>query len=176
VRKGRGDGQPLILKDLGKAIKHSGLVLSDREQLKADINEYYKSADLELRDYVLAEGVPPKEGPEQAVDWSARFLDEKEYLDLKKEIEEQRDLIEKNEDGSSFPLDQIDELAYVEAEQRIVTMGQAQKGEPGRDVYGNPVEGLMGKSLEFVLADQVEQKDNIIITTRAGLLGKSGCG
>jgi uncharacterized protein (DUF342 family) len=173
VRKGRGDGQPLILKDLGKAIKDSGLVLSDREQLKADINEYYKSADLELRDYVLAEGVPPKEGPEQAVDWSARFLDEKEYLDLKKEIEEQRDLIEKNEDGSSFPLDQIDELAYVEAEQRIVTMGQAQKGEPGRDVYGNPVEGLMGKSLEFVLADQVEQKDNIIITTRAGLLEKA---
>jgi hypothetical protein len=72
-----------------------------------------------------------------------------------------------------FPLDQIDELAYVEAEQRIVTMGQAQKGEPGRDVYGNPVEGLMGKSLEFVLADQVEQKDNIIITTRAGLLEKA---
>jgi uncharacterized protein (DUF342 family) len=173
VRKGRGDGNPLVLKELGSAINKSGLVIADKAKLKADILEYYNSQELELRDYVLAEGVPPKEGPEQAVDWSARFLDEKEFLDLKKEIAEQRDLIERNEDGTLFPLDDIDELAYVEGEQRIVTLGPAQKGDPGRDVFGNSVEGLMGKSMEFVLADAVERKDNVIITTRAGLLEKA---
>ncbi len=173
VRKGRGDGKPLVLKELGNAINKSGLVIADKAKLKEDILEYYNSPELELRNYVLAEGVPPKEGPEQAVDWSARFLDEKEYLDLKKEIEEQRELIERNEDGSLFPLGEIDSLAYVEAEQRIVTFGPPQKGDPGKDVYGNPVEGLMGKSLDFILADAVEKKDNIIITTRAGLLEKA---
>ncbi|AHC13499.1 flagellar assembly protein A [Salinispira pacifica] len=173
VRKGRGDGRPLVLKELGKAINASGVSIADRAQLKQDILDYYNSPELELHNYLLAEGKPPKEGAEQPVDWSARFLDEKEYLDLKKEIEENREALQTDEDGSSFPLDAIDALAYVENEQRIVTMGQAQKGEPGMDVYGKPIEGLPGKSVDFVLHDSVDRKDNIIITLRSGLLERA---
>lgn len=173
VRKGRGDGHPLVLKELGKAINASGISIADRAQLKQDILEYYNSPELELTNYLLAEGKAPKEGAEQPIDWSARFLDEKEYLDLKKEIDDNRDELQTDEDGGKFPLDSIDALAYVEDEQRIVTLGQAQKGEPGVDVYGKTIEGLLGRSVDFVLHDSVERKDNIIITRRAGLLERA---
>lgn len=173
VRKGRGDGRPLVLKEVGSAINRLKLQIPDKATLKKDILDFYNSPEIELRDYIITEGRPPKQGGDQPVEWSARFIDEKEFLDLKREIDDQRELIQQNEDGSIFPLDAIDALAYVENEQRIVTFGTAQKGEPGMNVYGNPIDGLMGTTYNFVLAGSVEQKDNMIIATRAGLLERA---
>ncbi len=76
LRKARGKGRPLELKQIGAAIKEAGLKGMDTARAKADLLAFYKGKQLELTGYLLAEGKPPGRVTGGQVKVLVQFLDE----------------------------------------------------------------------------------------------------
>lgn len=173
MRKGRGEGRPLVLKEVGKAIRESKVKIPDMDILRQDILDFYKSPDHELIGYEIAFGKEPQEGPKQAVDWSVRFYDEKEFLETKEQILSSLEQLQDLESAETFPINDLEGLADVENEQRILTLGPLVKGEPGVDVFGSAIEGLPGEAVKLRLYEGLEHKDNLVISVMEGLMERS---
>jgi uncharacterized protein (DUF342 family) len=173
MRKGRGHGKKLDLKEVGTAIRESKLKLTNKDTVRDEILAFYKSPDTELCDYVLAQGRAPKEGPAQLVEYSVRVYDEKELLETKQIILDQKELLKDVDGFEDFPLEAIDAFADVEQDQRLLALSPLQKGEPGVDVFGEAIEGLPGHSYKYHYFGDIEQKDNIVIATADGLFERA---
>ena len=173
IRKGKGRGKPLVLKEVGKAIKESGLRGMDLKKIEADVGAFYRGAESEMVGYVLAEGKPPTSGPPLHPDFSLRFLFEAERESIKNRLKENPLAAEDIGSWEDFPVDEIDEMSIVEREQRIVGFPEPIIGEPGVTVYGETVPGLPGESPELELYENVEKKGIVVIATRSGILDLS---
>jgi len=169
IKKGQGQGKPLVLKEVGKAIRDSKVRIPDQDILRQDILNFYSAPETELIGYILAEGKKPKKGADQMVDWSARFFDEKDFLLTKQQILDSRESFAHLESAGEFPLDDLSDLAFVDKDSRILTLGPPSKGEPGIDVFGNPVEGLAGRPVELKIYEGLVQRDNVLIAGEAGI-------
>ncbi len=172
VHKGTGRGKPLNLKELGAAIKQSKLVKLDYERIKADISRYYRSTDVDLIGYVLAEGSAPVPGPPRALDFSVRFVAADEAAELIAHLRralgsEDRSAIES---VASFPAAQIEDVGPVEEHQRVLTVSPAVPGKPGVDVYGQQTPGESAPEPPIELYENVERKGHMVVATCAGLL------
>ncbi|MFW5788935.1 MAG: flagellar assembly protein A [Spirochaetota bacterium] len=171
IHKGTGRGAPLNLKELGRAIKQSRLVGLDYEQIKKDIAAFLQSTDTELIGYVLAEGTAPAPGPERTLEFSVRFLPEKNAREivehLRQTLSEEGDAVESL---SAFPPDAIEKVGEVEADQRVLTVSPEVPGKPGVDVYGQQTPGASAPEPPVKLCENVEWKENIVIATARGLL------
>ncbi len=173
IRKGRGNGKPLVLKDLGKVIRESKVKIIDNDILRQDILSFYESSETEMVGYVLAEGKQPKKGPDQMVDWSVRFFDEKDFLETKKHILDNKDALSHLDSAETYPLEELSDLAMVDGDQRILTLGPLNKGEPGTDVFGNAVQGLAGKEVQIQLYEGLERRDTVVISTAEGIFERA---
>jgi uncharacterized protein len=173
ITKGKGRGKHLVLKEVGKAIKESGLRGMDLKKVGADVSEFYRGPDTELIGYVLAEGKPPTAGPPLHPDFSLRFMFEAEREAIKTRLTENADAAAEIESWEAFPVDEIDEMAIVEREQRIVGFPEPVIGEAGVTVYGEPVPGLPGESPELKLFENLDKKGIVVIATHAGVLDLS---
>src|SRR6056297_3620883 len=78
AEKGSGHGKPLVLKEIGAAIKKSGFKGMDFEQIKADLVSFYRSRQLKMEEYVLVEGKAPTRGSDRSLDFSCRFMSDEE--------------------------------------------------------------------------------------------------
>ncbi|MFW5844125.1 MAG: flagellar assembly protein A, partial [Spirochaetota bacterium] len=173
IVKGKGRGRHLVLKEVGKAIKESGLRGMDLKKVGADVSEFYRGADTELVGYVLAEGKPPTAGPPVHPDFSLRFMFEAEREAIKTRLTENAESAADIESWEAFPVDEIDQMAIVEKEQRIVGFPEPIVGEAGVTVYGEPVPGLPGESPELKLFENLEKKGIVVIATHGGVLDLS---
>ena len=102
VRKGRGQGKTLALKEVGTAIRTVKFKNLDVERVKTDILSFQRSKEPELIDYILAEGKPPEKGKDRTIAWHATFLTAELIDEHKKRAAE---LLE----GEELGLDQPDE-------------------------------------------------------------------
>ena len=76
LRKGGGKGKPLVLKEVGSAIKKSGFKGMDFEKIKEDLLDFYRSRRTEMNEYVLAEGTPPTRGSDRDLTFQCTFVAE----------------------------------------------------------------------------------------------------
>jgi hypothetical protein len=170
ISKGSGRGKPLDLKALGKAIKESRIRGLDLEAIKRDIMSFYKGPDRDLFGYVLAEGTPPEKGPEQKVEYSVRFLPAKDRRRILEQMEAQPQNLGEIESLERFPAGAIQEIALVEREHRILATAPPVEGQPGEDVFGNAIPGIPGDTPRIELLENLEEKQNMVISTIAGVL------
>jgi len=167
IHKGKGRGKPLSLREVGTAIKKSGLTGLDFKKIQADITEFFEGPEFDLTGYVLAEGEAPTTGQDRQVEFAVRFYPDDQTKTLRErlaEAEEQPDSIE------LFPAEMVSRTAPVEAEQLICTIDPVVPGEAGRDVYGKEIPGQSGAVPEFRLFENVEQKELVIATTTSGIV------
>ncbi|TVQ27824.1 MAG: DUF342 domain-containing protein, partial [Spirochaetaceae bacterium] len=172
VRKPHGNGEPLNLKDIGAAITAAGLQSVDRERIRKDVGEFYKSDATELVDYVVAEGTPPEAGPDTTVDFSLRYLDDETVEQIRERLRADTAAAGDGAGMDEFGPDEIEQMALVDEEQRILTIAPAMPGRSGVDVFGNPVPGSAGTEPDIRIFGRIERRDTFIIATESGLLDK----
>jgi uncharacterized protein len=170
IKKGTGRGKPLSLKEVGNAIKTSGLKNLIFEKIKDDILEFYNSNDLQLIDYLLTQGKAPTNGPDRTIEWSLEYLNEQKAAALKQTGKEEN--LEGIESLAEFPLSIVQQYAFVEKEQLLATISPETPGEPGLDVYGAITAGAPGKTPDIHGFENISIKQNVIISTKRGLLEK----
>ncbi len=173
ITKGKGRGKHLVLKEVGAAIKESRLRGMDLKKVGADVSEFYRGPETELIGYVLAEGKPATTGPPLHPDFSLRFLFEAEREAIKTRLTEDPLAAGDIESWEAFPVDEIDEMAVVEKEQRIVGFPEPIVGESGVNVYGETVPGLPGEAPELKLFENLERKGIVVVATHGGVLDLS---
>ncbi len=172
VMKGRGGGKSLDLKDIGAAIKRSGIRGYDREKIRTDLATFYRSPEIELKDYLLAEGTPPEHGPDAAVYFALRELDTTERDRIRAILKEEPGRAGEEADLESFPPDRIQTMAPVEVDQHILTIEPGLPGKPGRDVFGNEIPGKPGREPEVRLFGSVTRKENFVTSKISGLVDR----
>ena len=169
ARKGRGHGKPLVLKEVGAAIKAANLRGLDYEKIRKDLTEFYRGSEYVLEDYVLVEGKPAKRGPGREVDYSVRFLSDKDTNVIKDRAINNPERLGDISSLDVFPVESVSQTALVEREQRLITIPPAVPGDPGMDVHGNTVPGEVAEEPAILLFENVERKQNVIISTARGL-------
>lgn len=172
VRKAHGNGAALNLKDIGTAISDAGLVSVNKDRIRADISEFYKSDATELVDYVVAEGTAPGKGPDTTVDFSLRYLDDEQAALIRERLKADAATAGEGAGMDEFGPDTIEQMALVDEEQRILTIAPAVPGAPGVDVFGTEIPGQTGSEPEVRLFGHVERRDTFIIASESGLLDK----
>lgn len=168
--KGRGKGKPLVLKDVGKAIKDSGIKALDLEKVKQDILEFYRSKNHEMKDYILAEGTAPVEPGKAEVKHEAAFLPEAEVSEIRRRLENLRP----EEAGQipsleEFPPSRVGEMAPVKTDQSVAVL-TIKKGENGKDIYGSTVQSAGEKNPGYILYENLTLKDTTVVSTIDGIL------
>ncbi|MEE8441598.1 MAG: flagellar assembly protein A [Spirochaetia bacterium] len=170
VNKGTGRGKPLDLREMGRAIKESKIIGLNYDQIKQQISAFYKGPATELTGYVLAEGTPAEPGPERTVECSVRFLPADDAADLKRHLGEVMETAIDGESISCFPAAMIEDLGFVEAEQRLFTISPPVPGKPGKNVLGQQIAGEPASEPAVEALENVELKGNVLIATKRGLL------
>lgn len=173
LHKARGQGRPLDLKELGAAIRESGVHILDRDVLRQDIYNFVESALQDLVDYPLAEGRPARTGGNQVVDWALCFYGEKDFTETRNLILQNREILAGLDSYTSFPLDELGDIADVEEGDRVLTLGQLPVGEAGFDVYGKRLDGIPGKEFEYLSYEGLELRDRGLFATVDGILERA---
>jgi len=171
IRKGRGKGKPLVLKDVGTAIRGAGLKGLDFEKIKRDILEFYRGPSVELSGYVLAEGKQPLQGVPREFTVDVVFLANKERDAILSVLRENPpsplDGIESLEE---FPLTEDVSFSLVVKDQILAKLGPVSKGDPGTDVTGKNLEGIPGTEPERRLFENVKEDKDLVIAAADGIL------
>lgn len=171
LKKGRGRGSPLLMKQVGASISASGLKGMDLKKIKADLVEFYRSKNQELKDYILVEGKSPGKAKEPAAKLSVSFLTEEEREPLLESLKtEGKDLYPGIHSHNEFPLEMVEDLSRVERHQEIGEIIEGKKGENGKDVYGKVLEGQAPGEAKLSLFENLQIEANKIIANITGLL------
>jgi uncharacterized protein (DUF342 family) len=167
LRKGTAGYQPLEMKAISQAIKDSKVQGIDQEKLKAALGAFMQGKELELKDYVLAEGTPSSRGKDKEVQVSAALLSGEEsqllVARLKSWQARQRNM-EMVDAGEATG------FAFVEKGAAIAEVTASSEGEAGRDIYGNAIPGLPGNDPELKLLAGLGLHGTTIKASQSGLL------
>lgn len=170
IHKGKGRGKALSLREVGTAIKESGLKGLDLERIRTDINEFYRSDEQDLTGYVLSEGQPPTPGADRGVEYAVEFFSDREFATQQKRLAENSDAAEEYASLEAFPASAVQKMASVQGEQLICTLDPETPGEAGRDVFGQVVPPPPGALPEIVLHEHVQRKNLVLVTLAPGVL------
>lgn len=171
MRKGRGQGQALDLKEVGAALRGSNLKRLDFDKLKKDILDFYRGPELALEDYELAAGKPPKPGGEPELEWDTEFMPATELTELKKSLAEAPEEVFEGIDSlKEYPIDAVQDSAYAKKETIIATVTPGEPGENGIDVYGAAIPAAGGDNATIVLHENCVKHDDKIVSQIDGML------
>lgn len=173
LHKGKGRGKPLLLKEVGKAIKGSGLKGLDFKQIGEDVKAFYQSPETDLVGYVLSEGREPVPGPDREVEWGVRFMSEKELEAQREELVSHPDRLAGLLSLGEFPLSSVELMGTVQKEQMIAAVSPPVPGESGVDVYGKEIPANAAPPPRFRCFEHVEEKDGVYVATRSGILDRA---
>lgn len=173
IRKGRGKGKPLELKEVGKALRESGIKGFNTENIKKDIMDFYRSSKMVLSDYPLAEGTPPELPEDGKLSFNVTFFDESEREEMKERLAAS--------DESQFPginsfndfhVLEVEEMGFVVRHQSVAKIEKGKKGRDGKDVYGNPVPAAEPKEVALQLYENVRMEQGTAQAEVGGLIEK----
>jgi uncharacterized protein (DUF342 family) len=163
ISKGSGRGKPLVLKDVGAAIKAAKIVGLDYKKIQTDLQEFYRGSETDLRDYLLAEGTAPGRGVDREFEFAVGFLPGTEYEELK-----QTACALPSE--SKYPAADAVQLARVSRDMVIGILTAADNGEPGKDVFGKVLPGIPGIDPHIELLENIRIDKDRFIAEADGLL------
>ncbi len=180
VRKGSGKGRPLVLKEVGAAIKKSGFKDMNFEQIKQDLLEFYRSRRTEMNEYVLAEGVAPTRGADRTLTFQCDFVNEEKLEQLRNiplpadmesgEAQSPAAAIQSIQSLQNYPLSSVQKMAFVKVGLLVAEITATGEGEEGKDVYGNTLPGLPGNDPSISLQENMLIKGNEIVANENGIL------
>ncbi len=171
LRKGRGEAATLSLKEVGSAITAAGLKSIDKKRIQTEITQFYRSSEVELKDYLLAEGKAPQKGADGVIELSVRFHSRQQTEEQIEKVSNQGSSAESSASlKGEFPANLIEQTGPVQAEQRVLSYSEPLVGEAGVDVYGQTIPGIPGSGPTIRLFENVEQKRNVVIATADGIL------
>jgi len=170
LRKGRGDGKPLVLKEVGAAIKKSGFKGMDFEKIKKDLLLFYKGESFELTAYVLAEGSHPARAEDRSIKYNAAFLPENEYDQIRSRTAEVDGSLAGMPSIEEYPLSLVEKGAIVKKDQVIAAISTVKTGKDGKDIFGKVFEGLPGNDPAINLLENLKMEKDSIIAEVEGIL------
>lgn len=142
--KGQGNGKPLILNEVAKAITEHQLANLNFEKIKTDLVQFYKSNQIELRDYVLCEGEAPVPGANRDLNYHIIFTPEEQKTQIVDSLKKDTALVRFVNSLNDFPLEQTLKLAFVKKNQLIARFSPPTFGKPGKDVFGKEITATPG--------------------------------
>jgi len=168
LRKGVAGALPLEMKAISQAIKESGVHAFNAEQLKTAIHAFMDSKELELADYVLAEGTPSSRGMDREVQILVNLIPAEEQKPVIERLEEWNNRNIQREDD--FILQKATGFAFVEKDEVIARVSAGSGGEAGKDIFGNVIPGLPGNDPEIKLFSGLLLHGSDIVASESGLL------
>jgi uncharacterized protein (DUF342 family) len=168
LRKGVAGALLLEMKTINQAIKDSGVAGFDGEKLKAALKIFMESKEIELKDYVLAEGSPSTRGKDREVQLGVTPLAD----EVKKPLLERLKGLPKGARGGPLSLapEEATALALVAKGAVVAQVTSSSEGEAGKDIFGNVIPGLPGNDPDLKLFRGLEQHGAKIIAAQEGLL------
>ncbi len=139
VRKAAA-GPGVDMRLIASVITNSKLAIPDMEKVKADIDAFRDGPEMELVDYVLAEGTPPGRGPDRELVPLVDWMGEEE----RSAIAAQAASCIASKGGAPDVRPEDLKLAMVEADTVVLSFTPAELGSPGTDVQGQALAGLPG--------------------------------
>lgn len=139
IRKA-SSGASVDMKLIASVITNSKLAIPDMDRVKADIEAFRDGPDMELTDYLLAEGTPPGRGPDRELVPLVEWLGEEERAGIAEQAA--RFIATKGGAADINPADL--KLAMVEADTIALSFTAPEHGAPGKDALGHEVPGLPG--------------------------------
>lgn len=180
ARKGSGKGRPLVLKEVGAAIKKSGFKNMDFEQIKQDLLEFYRSRRTEMNEYVLAEGTAPTRGADRSLTFQCNFENEEKAEQLRNvplpldmesvDVQSPAVAVDSIQSLQNYPLGSVQKMAFVKFGMVAAEITATGEGEEGTDVYGNTLSGLPGNEPPISLQENIRIKGDEIVANENGIL------
>ena len=167
LRKGIAGALPLEMKTISHVIKESLVHGFDTDALRNTIHAFMSGKELELKDYVLAEGVPSTRGEDREVEIMATLLPEDEHKPL---IERLRERFSRNFSKEDIELNDITAFAFVEKDDVVARVSAGSEGEAGKDIFGNIIPGLPGNDPDIKLYKGLMLHGSDINASKSGLL------
>lgn len=166
--KGRGKGKPLVLKEVGKAIKDSGIKGLDLDTIKQVILDFYHGKDQELKDYLLREGTPPTAPGRAQVNHETAFLEDDLMREIRQRMESDK-TEEALESFEAFPPESVTAMAPVKEGQIVATLVIG-KGENGQDVFGHTVAPSVSDNPGYILYENLRLDGQTVVSRIDGIL------
>jgi len=176
LRKGRGEGRPLLLKKAGDAIRARKLKGMDTARVKEDILGFYRGPHLTLEDYLLVEGREAQAGEDGRLEWKVQFLEPERAQRIKEQALARAAQLGELQSLSAFPLASVEAMAEVKERQTVAEVRPATAGLPGVDVFGVARSGIKGTDVPIELFENLQKLRNEVIALSAGLLEKGSRG
>ncbi len=170
LRKGVAGALPLQMKTISEVIRNSGVQGMDAEKLKADISAFMKSPQVELKDYVLAEGKDSTRGADKEIVFSVEFFRDEEKNEHLKKLKQIPQWHLAADSGDLFPPAEATDAAVVAQDTKVAEVTNSSPGADGRDVFGNVLPGQPGNDPELRLFQGLRQHGRDIIAEKPGLL------
>ena len=171
LRKARGSGKALSLKEIGEVISSKKLKGMNTKKAKSDILEFHKGPAFELKDYTLAEGKPAQQGEDGQLVWEIDFLEGRAASALREQIQRNSASFESVESALEFPVTVVKDVSVLDRGVKIAKLQPAAKGASGVDVFGRSIPGLAGKDPpRHKLFGEVQLLRTDIVSSSAGIL------
>ncbi|ORC34690.1 hypothetical protein B4O97_12140 [Marispirochaeta aestuarii] len=171
IRKRRGGGKPLVLKEVGAAIVQAGFKGLDKPAVQAAIMEFYRGPEAEMRDYVLVEGKAPLAGDDESFSLKVTSLAQADMSAIIGRAEQlRRDGLIDLESWNIFPPEKVEKMALVRAEQLVGEIVKGKNGEAGTDVFGARIEAPAGKKAPLHVCEGLRIEKNLIVAESDGVL------
>ena len=170
--KGSGNGKALKLNEVGGAIKKSGFKGLNFPKIKEDILTFYKSSNLEIKDYILIEGKAPEEGEEVTFSIECEMMKTKELSDHKEKIK--KDYGKRKPAGieslDNYPPESCKSIGVIEKDGTAVMFSSSKPGTAGKDIYGKVLPGLPGATPNLIILENLVRKNDLLIAEIDGYL------
>jgi uncharacterized protein (DUF342 family) len=170
LRKGRGHGRPLDLRALSQRINSLALKVKDPAKFKADVLAFYKGPQIELKDYLLAEGKNAGVGKDRTITYSVSFLPEPQTKAIAERLANNKAIAGSMRGADEFALGEIQKLAFVQEGKQVAALSRAEVGTPGEDIFGKAIPGAGGKDPKLHVYDNLTLEQDIVKASVGGAL------
>ncbi len=168
--KGQGNGKPLMLNEVAKAISEKHLVGINFEKLKTDLLQFYKSNQIEFSEYVLCEGEAPVPGSNRELLYHLVFAPDDQKAAILQAIKNEPGLQRFVKSLDDFPLENCQKLAFVKKNQLIARFSPPSPGKAGKDVFGKEIPAAPGNDPVIWLYENIRLNQESLESIEDGIL------
>ena len=171
LRKGRGKGKSLDLKELGKTLRTSRIKNLDYEKLKTDILAFYRGPELSFEEYELAVGKAPEAGGEQELKWEIELKPVGELPEIKDRLDNApAGALEGIASLEEYPVDVVEDAAFIGEEVTVATLSNPLPGKSGVDVFGVAIPAPTGTTVNLKLHENCAKRETKVYSKVEGIL------
>ena len=171
MRKKRGTGKPLVLKEVGSSILNAGLKTLDKAVVQKAILDFYRSPAAELKDFLLCEGKAPTAGENDEFELQVTYMPAADCEAISARIGELKELYGFSlESWEKFGISDVQKMALVKKDQLIGQILKGKAGEPGSDVFGTRIDPAAGKEAGILTFEGLKVERGMIAADIDGVL------